>query len=34
VRIQQTPLSRGMVPGTTLVLALVTIGIGIDLVRT
>lgn len=33
VRIQRTPLSRGLVPGTTLVLALVTIAIGIDLVR-
>ncbi|BDX30316.1 hypothetical protein TUM20985_08630 [Mycobacterium antarcticum] len=34
VRTQRTPLSRGMVPGTALVLAIVTIAIGIDLLRT
>ena len=34
VQTQRTPLSRWMVPGTALVLAIVTIGIGIDLVST
>ena len=33
VRTQRTPLSPAMMLGTTLVLALITIGIGVDLVR-
>ena len=33
VQAGHTPLSRAMVPGATLVLVLVTIGIGVELLR-